>query len=69
MSIASERLSAAEEEIEILQESLEVCQKQYMNQRATLRRVATWLVRTGALDYANEPVPDELMEFMPKVAT
>jgi hypothetical protein len=68
MSIAADRLAAAEEEIEILQESLEVCQKQYLNQRATLRRVASWLVRSGALDYANDPVPDELLEYLPKGA-
>jgi hypothetical protein len=68
MSIASDRLEAAEEEILILQEDLEVCAKQYFSQRATLRRVASWLVRSGALDYANEPVPDELLEFLPKGA-
>jgi hypothetical protein len=69
MSIAADRLTAAEEEILILQEDLEVCAKQYLNQCATLRKVATWLVRSGALDYANEPVPDELLEFMPKAGT
>ena len=68
MSLASDRLEAAEEEISILQEELETCAKQYMSHRATLRRVASWLVRSGALDYANEPVPDELLEYLPKGA-